>query len=184
MSAGIQRGEATTRLGRCWQDWRFHLSALALLAPLLAFPSFLRDTRIATGTEQHSPGTVLPVQAGAFALQLAERDAGPPRDMGAASGQKRFDLLLCPGCEDRIRAIYLHLGSPGAEESPGTLADGLGPRRGVLLDLPAQPNLPGTTSQYPNWQLRLPVAAADFAALPAVARTASIMRDNERQEGS
>ncbi|WP_323717100.1 4-alpha-glucanotransferase [Paracoccus aminovorans] len=50
----------------------------------------------------------------------------------------------------------------------------------VLLDIEAQPNLPGTVTEYPNWQQRLPVAAADFAALPSVARTASIMRDNER----
>lgn len=50
----------------------------------------------------------------------------------------------------------------------------------VLLDLTDQPNLPGTTVEYPNWQLRLPVPAAEFAALPAVARTASIMRDNQR----
>ncbi|WP_062560420.1 4-alpha-glucanotransferase [Paracoccus aminovorans] len=54
----------------------------------------------------------------------------------------------------------------------------------VLLDLAEQPNLPGTTTEYPNWQMRLPVPAADFAALPNVARTASIMRDNERQEDS
>jgi len=50
----------------------------------------------------------------------------------------------------------------------------------LLLDMAEQPNLPGTVGEYPNWQLRLPVAAADFPALPLVARTASIMRDNDR----
>ena len=45
-----------------------------------------------------------------------------------------------------------------------------------------QPNLPGTTVEYPNWQLRLPVAAGDIAALPATARTAAIMCRNDRQE--
>ena len=52
----------------------------------------------------------------------------------------------------------------------------------VLLDMVEQPNLPGTTVEYPNWQLRLPVAAGDIAALPATARIAAIMRDNDRQE--
>ena len=41
---------------------------------------------------------------------------------------------------------------------------------------------PGTTTEYPNWQLRLPVAAGDIADLPATARTAAIMRNNDRQE--
>ncbi len=50
----------------------------------------------------------------------------------------------------------------------------------LMLDMTDQPNLPGTVGEYPNWQLRLPVAAGDFPALPLVARTASIMRDNER----
>ncbi|RDW13080.1 4-alpha-glucanotransferase, partial [Paracoccus thiocyanatus] len=50
----------------------------------------------------------------------------------------------------------------------------------LLLDMADQPNLPGTVGEYPNWQARLPVAAGDFPALPLVARTASIMRDNDR----
>ena len=52
----------------------------------------------------------------------------------------------------------------------------------ILLDMTEQPNLPGTTVEYPNWQLRLPVAAGDIAALPATARTAAIMCRNDRQE--
>ena len=50
------------------------------------------------------------------------------------------------------------------------------------LALEEQPNLPGTTTQYPNWQLRLPVAAGDIAGLPAAARTSAIMRANDRQK--
>ena len=52
----------------------------------------------------------------------------------------------------------------------------------ILLGMIGQPNLPGTVTEYPNWQLRLPVAAADIARLPATRRTADIMRDNDRQE--
>ena len=52
----------------------------------------------------------------------------------------------------------------------------------ILLDMVGQPNLPGTVTEYPNWQLRLSVAAADIARLPATRRTADIMRDNDRQE--
>jgi 4-alpha-glucanotransferase len=44
------------------------------------------------------------------------------------------------------------------------------------LDLEAQPNLPGTVREYPNWRQRLPVAPADIAEHPGVERAAAIMR--------
>lgn len=88
---------------------------------------------------------------------------------------------------EEVAALDRLLPDPGMDALHGFLARTpsrlVAVQAEVLLDLAAQPNLPGTTTQYPNWQLRLPVAAGDFAALPAVARTASIMRDNERQEG-
>lgn len=49
MSAGIQRGEAQTRLGRWWQDWRFHLNALLVLVPAAAFPAFYHLARMDSG---------------------------------------------------------------------------------------------------------------------------------------
>lgn len=52
----------------------------------------------------------------------------------------------------------------------------------ILLDMAEQPNLPGTVTEYPNWQMRLPVPGARIAGLPATARTAAIMQDNDRQE--
>lgn len=89
---------------------------------------------------------------------------------------------------EEVAALDRLLPDPGMDALHGFLARTpsrlVAVQAEVLLDLAAQPNLPGTTTQYPNWQLRLPVAAGDFAALPAVVRTASIMRDNERQEGS
>jgi 4-alpha-glucanotransferase len=39
----------------------------------------------------------------------------------------------------------------------------------------AQPNLPGTVSEYPNWRQRLPVGPADLADDPGTVRTAAIM---------
>ena len=46
----------------------------------------------------------------------------------------------------------------------------------ILLDMVVQPNLPGTVTEYPNWQLRLPVAAADIARLPATRQAGSAAR--------
>ena len=40
-----------------------------------------------------------------------------------------------------------------------------------------QPNLPGTTDQYPNWRIPLPLRLAEFQADPRVAETARVLRE-------
>lgn len=86
--------------------------------------------------------------------------------------------------EGEVAALDALLPDPGMDALHGFLARTparlVAVQAEILLGLQAQPNLPGTVAEYPNWRLRLPVAAPDFAALPAVTRTASIMRDNER----
>jgi 4-alpha-glucanotransferase len=44
-----------------------------------------------------------------------------------------------------------------------------------VLDIVPQPNLPGTTSAYPNWRQRLPVGPDALADDPGMVRTAAIM---------
>jgi 4-alpha-glucanotransferase len=44
-----------------------------------------------------------------------------------------------------------------------------------VLGIEAQPNLPGTTSQYPNWRQRLPLGPEALADDPGMVRTAAIM---------
>jgi 4-alpha-glucanotransferase len=49
-----------------------------------------------------------------------------------------------------------------------------------LLEVEAQPNLPGTVDEYPNWQRRLPVQADAIGGLEALAETARIMGEAGR----
>ncbi len=49
-----------------------------------------------------------------------------------------------------------------------------------VLGLVEQPNLPGTTTEHPNWRRRLPVAAGALATDPRVARAARLMSDAGR----
>jgi 4-alpha-glucanotransferase len=43
------------------------------------------------------------------------------------------------------------------------------------LDIVAQPNLPGTTTAYPNWRQRLPLCARALGTDPRMQRTAAVM---------
>lgn len=56
----------------------------------------------------------------------------------------------------------------------------LGLQAEILLGMDDQPNLPGTTTQYPNWRLRLPVPAKSISCHDSVIRTAQMMRDHDR----
>jgi 4-alpha-glucanotransferase len=49
-----------------------------------------------------------------------------------------------------------------------------------VLGIEAQPNLPGTVDEYPNWRRRLPLAPKDIADEPRLARAAAIMRAHDR----
>jgi 4-alpha-glucanotransferase len=44
-----------------------------------------------------------------------------------------------------------------------------------VLEIAAQPNLPGTVDSYPNWRQRLPLGPQDLARDPRLARAAAIM---------
>ncbi len=45
-----------------------------------------------------------------------------------------------------------------------------------VLDLEPQPNLPGTTTEYPNWRQRLPLGPEALSEDPRMIRTAGIMQ--------
>ncbi len=45
-----------------------------------------------------------------------------------------------------------------------------------LLGLEAQPNVPGTIDEHPNWRRRYPVAAAEIFDAPEVAARAKVLQ--------
>lgn len=49
-----------------------------------------------------------------------------------------------------------------------------------ILQVEAQPNLPGTIHEYPNWRQRLPIGANEFADEPRIAHAAQIMKESGR----
>ena len=51
-----------------------------------------------------------------------------------------------------------------------------------VLGVADQPNLPGTTGEYPNWRRRLPLAPGDAARSPGLRRAAALMAETGRKE--
>ena len=136
MSAGIARGNATTRLGRWWQDWRFHLNVLLIVVPVAAFPAFYHLARLSTGEAGLGAREPSLVQVGPFALRLVEFDGYAPIDAGVAGMRKVFRLALCAGCDDRIRAVHVRIGKPRSLRAAGALFSGPPARQSADLAVP------------------------------------------------
>jgi len=50
----------------------------------------------------------------------------------------------------------------------------------ITFEMLPQPNLPGTTTEFPNWRQPLPLAAKDWHNAPKLAETAAIMTQHGR----
>jgi 4-alpha-glucanotransferase len=96
--------------------------------------------------------------------------AGQARERASLRRLLRDEGLLDPGEADgAATAVALHafLARTPAMLVAATLEDALGVRR--------RPNVPGTTSQRPNWSLPLPVPLEELAADPRLRRLAAVL---------
>lgn len=94
----------------------------------------------------------------------AQRAAGIANDAGIEMLRQHFDRLVpMPGhaaIEEVIEATYRRLGESSSLVLVATLED--------ALAVPERPNMPGTTTEHPNWSLALPggIEALRAAELP------------------
>ena len=103
--------------------------------------------------------------------------AGPVEDEQAYAGKDRAKLLarlteeglITPGSstEEIVLAMHAFLARTPSRLITASLYDVLGE-----LD---QPNLPGTTDQYPNWRMPLKASLEEIAADPRVTRVAEVL---------
>ncbi|MEI2414584.1 thiamine pyrophosphate-binding protein [Orrella sp. JC864] len=120
---------------RWWHRWRFHLSALLLVLPLLYLPRYFQDVALNRGTMglgQRPAGTV---QVGPWPLQLAEWETGAPKP-DPAGYMKTFTMALCQGCQDEVRAVYLRVGKPRSLRAAGSIFFGSPHRAFATIPIP------------------------------------------------
>lgn len=180
MSAGVARGNAQTRIGRWWQDWRFHLSAVAVIVPILCFPPFYTLAMQASGKAGLGAREASEIQVGPFPLKIAEFNTDAPIGQGVAGDRKVFSLALCKGCEDRIRAVYLRVGKPRSIRAAGALFNGPPSRMTTDVQLPGSISVDdGLWVTVEEWDGT--VHKGDIAIETASPATAQWLR---RKEGS
>ncbi|MDU8910653.1 4-alpha-glucanotransferase [Aestuariicoccus sp. MJ-SS9] len=103
----------------------------------------------------------------------------PQRDAALAARTdevKAFDRmtkpLRGPAAPDSLVAMTRALASAGSRLAAVQVED--------ILGLEDQPNLPGTTTEYPNWRQRLPMRPKEIATLAAFRSVAADMKQQGR----
>lgn len=120
--------------------WKFHLSALVLILPLIYLASYFKDMAMDRGEGGLGQRVIGPVQVGSWTLEFAEWEDEPPETEPAGTF-KLFTMALCEGCEREIRAVFIHTGRPRSLRTAGALFSG-GPHRSfaeVLIPAGTQP---------------------------------------------
>ncbi|MFV0453831.1 MAG: thiamine pyrophosphate-binding protein [Pseudomonas sp.] len=138
MSRAAATPAPSSRLGRLWFKWRFHLSALLLIIPLAFMPKYFKDVALFRGESGLGEREVGEVQVGPWSLRLAEFRQEPPQLEGPAGYMKNFNAALCQACIGQVKATYLRIGKPRSLRAAGALFFGSPYRMGTSLPIPAR----------------------------------------------
>ncbi|MFT4160775.1 PepSY-associated TM helix domain-containing protein [Shinella sp.] len=128
---------AVGRIAARWRRWRFHLSALLLVLPMVWLPHYLSQNKPAAraGLGQRVAGQF---DAGPWSVTLAEWRNEPPRPHDDEY-EKVFMLALSQDSIAQVKAVYVRLGQPrGDVRTSGVLASGSPYRMRATVHMPAE----------------------------------------------
>lgn len=118
-----------------WRRWRFHLSALLLILPIIYVPKYFDNLALSRGLMGLGQRSAGDVQVGPWKLQFAEWKVEPPKS-DPAGMVKTFTMAQCEGCKDQIRAIYVRVGKPRSLRAAGSIFFGSPHRAFATVPIP------------------------------------------------
>lgn len=119
-----------------WQRWRFHLSALVVIVPIVFTPAFFHENAFFDGKKGLGEREVGAIAVGPWSVRLAEFKLKEPDAEGRAGHAKEFALALCPACVDQVKAAYLRVGKPRNIRTMGALFSGTPYRQTAEIRIP------------------------------------------------
>lgn len=118
------------------QRWRFHLSALLLIVPIVFTPTWFHDRAFFDGKKGLGQREIGEIAVGPWSVRLAEFKLVEPDAEGRAGYAKSFALALCPACVDEVKAAYLRVGKPRNIRVAGALFSGTPYRQTAEVQIP------------------------------------------------
>lgn len=133
--ASASQGIGSRNSKSLWFRWRFHLSALLLILPLVAMPYYFESLAMSRGEKGLGERDLGEHQVGPWQIHLAEWDTNPPWRDGVASHMKTFSLSLCQACIPEVKAVYMRIGKPRNLRTTGAIAFGTPHRQFISVPI-------------------------------------------------
>ena len=119
-----------------WYRWRYRLSGLLLIIPLLSLPSYFDRLELNRGAKGLGEREIGEYVVGPWSVRLAEWRLQEPFLDGDAGYLKTFSLAVCPTCVDEVKAAYVRVGKPRSLRAAGGLFFGTPYRQLANLPIP------------------------------------------------
>jgi hypothetical protein len=114
--------------------WRFHLSVLLLIIPIVLAPKFLREEALFFGDSGLGQRELGEMAIGPWHVSVAEYMADAPIDQGLAGHMKTFAIRWNPEDANHIKASYFKVGKPRSLRAAGVVLSGAPYRQ--MADVP------------------------------------------------
>lgn len=138
-TSGLSKAEQKRKRNQSlWFRWRFHLSGLLILIPLILTPFYIELMAVFRGDNGLGSHVIGAQSVGPWEVTLAEQFETPPRMNGPAGYMKVFNAALCEACITEVKAVYLRIGKPRSLRTAGAL--GFGSPYRLMLGIPVPEN--------------------------------------------
>jgi len=145
--ASLTRAEQKRKRNKSlWFRWRFHLSGLLILIPIVLTPFYIELMAVFRGDNGLGSHVIGTQTVGPWEVTLAEQFETPPRINGPAGYMKTFTAALCETCIPEVKAVYLRLGKPRSLRTAGAL--GFGSPYRMFLSIPVPENTAPNTELW------------------------------------
>ena len=121
-----------------WFRWRFHLSGLLILIPVVLAPYYIEIMALFRGDNGLGAHVIGTKAVGPWEVTLAEQFEYGPTMNGPAGYMKLFNAAVCEACTKEVKAVYLRVGKPRSLRTAGSL--GFGTPYRMMLHIPVPEN--------------------------------------------
>lgn len=112
---------APTGWAAVWQRWKFHLSAVLLIVPIVYFQTYFNEIDMNRGYKGLGEYIVGDKQVGPWQVTLAQDRLWEPLGSAQAGFVQTFNLSLCTACIPEVKAAYLRIGKPRSLRAAGSI---------------------------------------------------------------
>lgn len=104
-----------------WYRWRYRLSALLLVIPIITFAGYFDRLAFFAGAKGLGERELGVVDVGPWSVRMAEWQVQEPYRDGDAGYIKLFSMALCEACVSQVKAAYVRVGKPRSLRAAGGL---------------------------------------------------------------